>query len=386
MAVILTRALSLVRASRYASPGDAAAILPEVYGGFSSGGLRGPVPAVLIDNVNWVYAAAAHAVGSITNVYVDNVEQTSGFTVNINNNYESQGAIATIDFTSQPAGEVTWRGTGKQSGGSTITNCVTQLEDLLVTRGGFSSSDFDTTTLELARAAVSSQGYETAWVVWDERFVVEWINEMMFNCMGGWWMTGAGTLGLFVDAGAAPTSSMLVAHIVARRDCVGGDDGVAMSGDFEHLVNALNVDYLWSWFTGNPSSRLTSPEHTLSKNAHGEVRKTVALRGHRRSVDVTAWSTVLFVRQAFTTRVEGAIISFTVDGPKLAHATIGDWIGFSWEWGPTREQGNSYRNEILRLVAIRHYLEELKFRTTVEAVDSGSYLTSGGSRDLSVYA
>ena len=72
--------LELIRAERYAGSPNPAFILPDVYGDFRVGGLRGPIPAVLVTQSSpWVFIAAAHPVKEITNVYVDDVEATSGF-------------------------------------------------------------------------------------------------------------------------------------------------------------------------------------------------------------------------------------------------------------------------------------------------------------------
>ena len=84
MAIKFASPLDLVRTSRYASPGDPAEIIPDVYGDFSAGGLAGPIPAKLINKAGFVYAAAAHEVGSITNVYDGEVEKTIGVDVAVN--------------------------------------------------------------------------------------------------------------------------------------------------------------------------------------------------------------------------------------------------------------------------------------------------------------
>ena len=103
--------LNLIAASSYVDPDSGADLLPDVYGDFSDlSGLRGPIPAVLIDKTSFTYAAAGHPVHSITNIYVDDIEVTSGFTVNNGIDYQGVGQIATITFDALPEGTVTWRG------------------------------------------------------------------------------------------------------------------------------------------------------------------------------------------------------------------------------------------------------------------------------------
>ena len=376
----LTIPFNLLRASRYANPGSEADILPEVYGDFALGGLRGPIPAVLIDDVNWVYCAAAHAVEVITTVYVDDVAQSSGFTSSVSNNYESQGVIATIDFTSQPTGVVTWRGRGKQSGGVLVTNPITQLEDLLLTRGGFVAADFEVSDLETARTVAILKDYQLAWVVNDERQVAEWLTEWLFNVAGAWRVTGSDRLVLLADDGNIPTPDQITVNIVASRDC-GGDEEVTISGNVDHLVNALTVHYLWSWSLGQASSRIITEEDTISKNGHlgTEIRKGVTLKGHRRARDVAAWADVIFLRQAFRHRRNGAIAEFPIIGPKFLHGVPGDWITLTWPWGPRTIGESSFTQHICKVLAVRHELPGPGAKTTVEALLTGeSLLTSQG--------
>ena len=409
MTILYKQPFAFIRASRYANPGTPGDILGEVYGDFSTGGIAGAVPAVQIDTVARVYAAAAHAVGSITKVYVGEVESTIGVdcTVNVSTDYAGTGlTIAIIDFVTQPTQAVTWRGTGKQSGGSTITNGITQLENILTTRASAVASDFNAAMLEEARSAVALQGYQTSWVFRDARNVETWINEVMFNLLGAWYVRGNSELALSIQTSTGPRGDQILAHIVASRDVVDGDFGVEMSGDIEHVVNALDIDYLWNWALDSRSSVITTEADDISRNAHGEIRKLATLRGHRRTVDLTAWAAILFQYQSMRTRVEGAVVRFTVEGPKLAHATIGDFVAVSWRYGPTREENNAYTNEICRVVAVRHEITAGGVNTSIEAIDTGTFRAIdvyfdpdvigggdfdaenffGGGRDLTVHA
>jgi hypothetical protein len=103
---------------------------------------------------------------------------------------------------------------------------------------------------------------------------------------------------------------------------------------------------------GQPSSIIVTETDPVSVNAYGEIRKAVTLRGLRRAQDVHQWAQILFNRQASRTRVEGATVQFQAKGGQFAHMTIGDVFAFTWPYGPTREQGNSYINQQLRVVQI----------------------------------
>jgi hypothetical protein len=382
VAIEIGKPLALVRAGRYSDPGDPAAIIPEVYGDLTVGGIAGPVPAVLINKTDFVYAAAAHAVDSIADVYVGEIRQTAGFATATSTNYEGEGVIATIDFAAQPDGDVTWRGRGKTFGtGGLITNCISQLANLLSLRAGFPLSIADIPSWRVAQSLVDKYDFRTAFVVWDQRDVAAWIQEMLFNVMGRAYLRGDGTIVVAVDDGGSIADANAVqAHIVASRDCVDGDAGVAMSGQDELLVNALDLYYLWNWALGSASSRIVTTGDAVadaikSRRVHGEARKAITLRGVRRASDLLNWAYVLYRRQSFVGRTTGARVEFAVEGPKLAHTTIGDLIGFTWAYGPVGFGGRTYRNQILQIVGVD--FDPLRGgRASVTAIDTGQRIDS----------
>jgi hypothetical protein len=380
--------VGLIRAEVTNTALDGAVILPDVYGDFSVGGLRGPCPAVLVnDSSPFIFVAAAHPVKEITKVYIDDVEQTSGFATVSAVDLGTGFQVAVIAFTTQPTGQVTWRGKGRMDDAQVlITNPIDQLETLLRHRCGWHTDDFDASTLAEAKSAATAAGWTTAWVFQDDRQVQDWITEVMFNVMGFWRVSGRAQLQLTLDpGGVAFPRSDLVDSIVASRDCVDGDDGVAFTADRQHLVNKLEAYYLHSWSLDQASSRLTDLQDEISVNAYGELRKSVTLRGHRDSAQVEAWADILFQRQGFGHRVEGATVSFAVKGSRLIHATVGDLLAFTWPYGPQRESGNRYINQILRILAISHDFAKGGV-VQITAVDTGAFVTDGSTRLLTPLA
>jgi hypothetical protein len=405
----------LPRAGLYPNPGNPGDILPIVYGDFRLGGLRGPVPAILIDRGAiptddptvvagpWTFCAAFHAVVSLDTVYIDDVPQapitydpltpTLGTatwgTVRLSDSFGGRGIIATITFTEQPVGPVSWRGQGLYDADGLVVmeNAIDQFVHLLTTFGNFERGvDFDEGSLAESRAAVTSMGYLTAFVVRDESVTQEWLTEMLFNVMGYWRINGREQIEIHIDTGSPPTIAELGAAVLASRDVIDGDDGVEWVLDRQDLVNQLNAYYLFSWSTGAPSSVIVTEEDPTSIEAYGPVRKAVTLKGLRRDQDVRTWCQILFARQSMRTRVEGAMVRFTVHGSRFTHLTIGDLIAFSWPYGPVRENGNLYMNEILRIGDIT--LDTTRGGAqTIIAVDLGNYVTgAGGTRLLTPLA
>jgi len=376
--------IELIRAERYFTTApNPAFILPDVYGDFRLGGLRGPVPAVLVTQESpWVFVAAAHPVKEITNVYVDDVERVAGFAASPVVALGGGPQVATITFAALPSGEVSWRGQGRMDDdGEVIRNPISQLERVLLDRAGYHSEDFDATAFAEARARAASMVWETAWVFADDRQVQDWITEILFNVMGYWRVSGAAQLQVTLDPGGTFPESDLVGSIVAARHCIDGDDGVEFVADRTKLVNKLVAYYQYGWSAGAATDRAVDLEDVVSINAYEEIRKSVVLRGLRHIDLLTMWSEILFERQSFRTRVEGAMIKFAVRGSLFVHVTVGDLFAFSWPYGPTRELGHGYVNEILRVVEISHDVTRGGM-TSVTAADTGAYVASGGSRVL----
>lgn len=373
----------LIRAEVFADAPDPAFILPDVYGDFREGGVRGPCPAVLVTQTSpFVYVAAAHPVAEILKVYIDDVEQTGGFYTARAVDLGSGFQCALIVFSDQPTGPVSWRGQGRVDDTEVlIENPIDQLYTFLTHRCGYSAEDFDATTLAEARALATTLGWTTAWVFQDDRQVQDWVTEILFNVMGFWRVSGRAQLQMTLDDGETPLAANIVASVVAGRDCVDGDDGIEFVADREHLVNRLQAYYLYSWSLQQPSSRLVDLEDPVSINAHEEIRKSVTLRGLRDSAQVEAWAEILFTRQSFAHRVEGATVKFAVQGPMLAHATVGDILAFSWPYGPRREHGLPYVNQLLRVLSIEHSFD-IGGVTTVTAIDTGTYVNVNGVRVL----
>lgn len=378
------------RAEIYSNPGNPADILPVVYGDFRVGGIRGAIPAILIDKGTddlgpWVYCAAFHPVVSLDDVYIGDVRQTTGFTVATSENFQNQGTIARITFTTQPEDVVSWRGRGvfAEDGVTVMENAIDQVVHLLTTFGNFDEDvDFEATSLAAARAAVTALDYRTAFVVRNEQVTQDWLTEMLFNVMGQWRVNGLEQVEFRVDDGSDPGASDISAFLTASRDCLDGDDGVTFTIDRRWLVNDLRVNFGWGYSLGQPSFRARGLTDTQSVEAYGEMVKEVTLIGIRRLVDVITWSVILLIRQSGRTRVEGGQVTLTVFAARVAHLTVGDLICVTWPYGPTREGGRPYANEICRVVDL--VLDPARGgAVTITAVDLGVYLTGpDGTREL----
>jgi len=212
-----------------------------VYGDVTDGD-TGNWQAYCIDTVNFVYAFAGHAVLSVANgntvkVYQDDVLVASGYTFDESNDYESQGIIATITFTTdQGNATITVSGCGIASGSVLLENGIDLINDLLITRAGFSSAIFDATAKATARSIFDSQGYFAAGVITQDVKIWDLIQQMLGSFLGSAWISGAGTLIIRIDDGT-------LRHVAAEPIPPAEVEGVTAELSIDDLINACPCSY-----------------------------------------------------------------------------------------------------------------------------------------------
>ena len=368
----------LPRADLYPDPGDGANILPIVYGDFTLGGIRGPVPATLIDKTTFTYCAAYHPVVSIDAVYIeDMLIPPELYTVSTSNNYKNKGSIATITFLTMPPGPVSWRGIGMidRDTAGPMTNVISQIVHLLTTYGNFElDHDFDLGTVIEAKADVEALGYQTSFVIIDDLVTQDHITDMMFNVMGYWRIDGRQRVQFYIDKGDLTfKKEQMAASIVPSRDCMNGDDGVKLVMDRQYVTNKLIPYFQWSFSAGVPSTRMADLTDEVSKSSYGMLDKEIILKGLRRENDVRTWAAIMFTRQSGRSRIEAAIITFTMTSARFSHLALGDLVAVSWPYGPAREQGHPMVNEVFRIVEVSSLTERGGVYNII-AVGLGAYV------------
>lgn len=365
--------ITLATSTRYANPEQVGQLLPDVYGDLRTGGEGGLLPAVLIDTVNFVYLCANHAIEAIDSVWDSNGAQLlAGFATNVSVNQEGQGIVAIIDFTTVQTGPIYWRGRGKQSGGSLITNPISAWEDFLKTRAGWVAGDFDPTTLEKARAACTAQGYTFAAWIGQERTIKSWLAEWGQDILADHWLDRLERLVIDVETAAYWQEPALAGHVVASRDVVDGENGVEMTMDLQNLANVLRQYHLWHERRGDYSSVVEATK-AASQNAFGNRIKPLTYPTVRSTAHLSAVATVLFTLFDGRTPPAGAVLRFALHGMKFCNVTRGDRIGFYWDHGPAFS-GDQYRNRVLKILNVELSLPGGPI--TIEALDIGQRLIS----------
>jgi len=210
------------RAGRYTNHENSNDCLPVVYGDVTDGA-TGNWTCPCIDTVNHVYAFAGHpvlsvAAGNAVRVYVGGVLQSSGYTFDESDDYESEGAIATITFSADPGlGIVTAAGKGKASGVVLIENILEIIDDLLTVECDFTAALYEATSYARASQLFEAHAYKAAGVIAEDAALWPLLQQMMGSFLGSVYMNADnelafeiddGTLSMYGQAGVIPKSDI----------------------------------------------------------------------------------------------------------------------------------------------------------------------------------
>ncbi len=371
----LDETITLDTSTRYANPQQVGQILPDAYGDLRYGGEGGLMECVYIDTVNRVHLCANHAVESIDQVYDrdQNLLTTPGdYTATLSGNYEAQGTIAYVTVSVNVIPPIYWRGKGRLDGATLITNPISAWEDFFETRAGWTAADFDTTMLEAARATCTAQSYTFALRIGEERLVKDWLNEWCADIFADHWLDRLDRLVVKVETGSWNYERDIVAHVVADRDVVDGQDGVEMTADIENLVNFMRQYHLYHYRRMDYSSAISN-ESAASEGIFGDRIRTANYPTVRSTTHLNALATVLLNLFDGRDPPKAAMVKFSTHGMKYCHLTRGDIIGFSWDRGPARA-GDYYRNRLLKILNLEMALPVGPIR--IEALDTGVQITA----------
>ena len=398
--------IPLFRASRYAQAASPGALLPIVYGDMSTdAGLGGVCPGVSINQLTWTYLVSDSACQSIDKVYLNDIEQTAGFTVNPDVDYQSTGRrVAIVTFTVNPGGaqvSVRMKGTKEPIGGALITNPIRMLQHFFTTYGTWQTTDFDTTIYQAAVALANSQGYTAHWIFAEERTYKEWLTDVFYNVIGDHFRSADGTLLIFLDhiLGASPLEE-LAAYVVAKRDLAGDvpEASIELVWDDDNLMNSVILRYQYRWHDTDPATQYAADLRDVDRRSvsrFGEAQRPFSFKGVRTFTHASALKALLLARYAHGP----ALARFTMRDLSLLPVRPADHLSLSWDWGPRDGLDNPYRNEIVKVLNIRtdltQYTQEFECLDTGLALVltrplDGTHALDGthmfGPRDLTIHA
>lgn len=234
--------------SGYSNPGDNQQnlILPLPYGDLTENSDSGVWVCPQIGEK--VYCAAGWPVlsvanGNVVSVYVDGVLQSSGYTFDESNNYESQGNIAIITFSAdQGDATVSVRMKGKETSegsGVLITNPIDVIEDWMDYCSNLLTGavwEKDNYTFTKAKALADSYNYTCAGVIQSNNTLGFWIQSILNSFVGWFQFSSTGALKVFLREVVTVSS---VQEFFDEYEAIQLD----VSKDLGNVLNRIIINY-----------------------------------------------------------------------------------------------------------------------------------------------
>ncbi len=276
----LTDYFYLKRAGRYIFPLNSNDKLPIVYGDLTDGS-NGNWVLPCIDVSNYVYAFAGHEVmsvgeGNSISIYADGVlAAPANYTFDESDNYESEGIISTITFTTDQANKViTARGKGKDSAGVLINNIIDIINDFLTVENTFTATLFEPTSKAMAKSTFTKQSYVAAGIINEDIQIWELIQKMIGSFLGSAFLNGSKELVLIIDDGTI--SQYGTAGIIGKGDL----NFISATQKGINLINQCPASYAYNYVKQEFNSHTDDTAHadTVSQNIYGMQKPTSPYR------------------------------------------------------------------------------------------------------------
>ena len=387
---------TLNRASRYTNPLNTNDRLPIVYGDLTDG-TTGNYIIPCIDTVNFVYCFADHAVlsvanGNSVNVYANDVLVDPGqYVFDESNDYESEGIIATIDFTADQTNNViSIRGKGKNDGASLVENIIDILDDFMTVHNSYTSADFDTTKKAAASDIFLTKSYKAAGAIVDDEKLWNILQDMMASFLGSIYLNSQGLFALDIESEPAISNT---AATVSQKDF----NLMSVEQEKISLVNQIPASYAYNYnmIEFNSHTDDTTYADLVSQSIYGVSTTTnYWFRWCRDTTSVNVMQdiiTSLYGRPKYQIIIEDLSL-------KRIHADVGDYLTVSID-EVFDDFGRAYINQFMKIVSVQPDLQKqtIVFRLVdtdsflyVAYIADGTYLadgsiTAGANRDLTEY-
>jgi hypothetical protein len=262
--------------------------------------------------------------GSSITIYEDGMELNPIFyEFKESDNYEGEGIISTINFTT-PKGNavITARGKGKASGLTLTENIVDVIYDFLTVENNFPAAIFDATTKATATVKFNSQSYKAAGIIHEDISIWEVLQNMMSSFLGSVFINGNRTLSLDIDDGiisefgtAAPTTRSEIIFEGAEQRMV-------------NIVNQIPASFGYDYVRGNEFRHHTNDDtyaaDIASQAIYGIQKPASPYRFYwnRNEASIKAIQQIIIGKFAYPVW----IISFEDITLKRCHVDAGDLI------------------------------------------------------------
>lgn len=390
----------IARASRYSAPENGGDALPLPYGDLTTiqGVDRGVYLCPKIDTGGagtWCVAGFSIA-GSVSLFDQDGLIPPGEYTLNLANDYQGQGVIATAAFSVAPNQfvEAICKGR-KDAGGALIESPILLAEDMLLNLWGFTAQEIDPRTLSLVQDRMAALGYKAAGVIQEDHAPMEVLQDLLGNFLAGFDISPAGRV-VFGAQGEETGSLFPVLHVPSR------EIRAQRELDLASVVNEVPVLY------GKNFSFL---DGRMKRHDGGETTRDAAsqaLYGARRPSGgrlELSWVRDQAVARAIQARIvermaePARVVAITDESLRCVQAEEGDYAAFTVPWLRT-EHLEPMINQIGQVLSVSPDLNAQSvalrlrdtgwFLTTAALADgsekAGGGVPAGGRRDMTVYA
>lgn len=234
----------ITRTSRYSTPESGGDALPIVYGDLTVPA-RTEAGIYILPKISTggsgTYCIAGHTIdGSVSLFDDDGLINSGDYTLNLANDYEGKGEIATAAFSVAPNGRVTAVCKGKKdASGALLENPALIAEDLALNFWGLAEQDIDRQALSLAAASTVAQGYAAASVILDDHAPADALTELLGNFLGRFEVDAFGRLKIAFQG----TEAGAIHPVKVMPELEAADVEVEVSRD--GVINQVPALYGW---------------------------------------------------------------------------------------------------------------------------------------------
>ncbi|MBI2178107.1 MAG: hypothetical protein HYU38_07210 [Candidatus Tectomicrobia bacterium] len=388
------------RASRYSAPENGGDALPLPYGDLTTvqGVDRGVYLCPRIDTTGaGTYCVAGFGIqGTVSLFDGAGLIPPGNYTLNLANDFQGKGVIATAAFSVAPDEfvEAICKGR-KDAAGALIENPASLAEEMLLNLWGFTAQEVDNRTLSTARTLFSALGYKAAGVIQEDHAPQEVLQGLLGNFLASFDVDPAGRIAFF--SSGEETASIHPVLLVPSREI-----RARREWDLASVVNQVPVLY------GKNFSFL---DGRMKRHDDGETAKDAAsqkLYGVRLPSQgrlSLEWVRDQAVARTIQARVvermaePARVVEITDESLRAIQAGEGDYAAFTVPWLRT-ERLEEMVNQIGQVLSVTPDLNAQ--RVTLRLRDTGYFLTTaklldgswslgggallGGGRDRVVYA
>jgi len=354
----LTDTFILPVSGRYANPENQNENLPLLYGDNSENSLdQGVFQAIQIDTINHYFCFCQTPVlsvanGNIISVFDDGgVIDPSNYTVITDEDVESQGRIAYINFSVPPAGTVTVSCSGRAADGVLITNPIDIIDDMLALAGDTTPKNVNAFTQ--ARFAANFFSYVAAGIILANQDPWFWIRNILSSFLGEAWINNRQELAVRLDTSLL--STIQIAGNIREKNCRGWSG----TQNVKNLVNKIPINYAAAYtdidkrfsesaqiaYFQTEDGESTQDDFSILRYGLQQPKSALEFDWCRHTGTVNKIQTRIIDKSASPTWFP---INVQEVGFDNIHVEKGDFVTFSWEERKD-EDGLPLRNQIAQV-------------------------------------